>query len=113
MARFAPHQVDTKDKKTRKFEQGLKLWLYNRLFVLQIKSFVTILEKIIIAEGGSEAPMKFHKEQKNSGGTKGEGVVGVITRGSGITITLEVSMETQRKRQRCARLVIRTTWVRV
>lgn len=64
MVRFAPHQVGTKERKTRRFEYGLKPLLYNRLSVLQIDNFVVILEKEIIAKGGSEALMKYNKEQK-------------------------------------------------
>lgn len=50
LARFAPHQVDTEERKARRFEQGLKPWIFSRLAVLQIDSFTTILEKAIIAE---------------------------------------------------------------
>ena len=68
--------MDTEEKKTRRFEQGLKPWLYSKLSVLQIDSFATIIEKAIIAEGGSEVLAKFNEEQKNKkngGGSKGEG----------------------------------------
>ena len=34
LARFAPHQVDTEARKARRFELGLKLWLYNKVAVL-------------------------------------------------------------------------------
>lgn len=68
--------MGTEERKTRRFEQGLKPWLYNRLSVLQIDNFAIILEKEIIAKGGSEALMKYNKEQKKKkydGGEKGEG----------------------------------------
>lgn len=44
LARFTLHQFDTEERKTRRFEQSLKPWLYNRLLVLQIDNFATLGE---------------------------------------------------------------------
>ena len=64
LARFATHQVDTEARKARRFEQGLKLWVYSRVAVLQLDNFTSLLEKAIIAEGGSEALVKFKQDKK-------------------------------------------------
>ena len=76
LARFAPHQVDTEERKARRFEQGLKPWLYSRISIFQSASYGTILEKAIIAEGGGEALSQYHKERKIKskieGGNKAE-----------------------------------------
>ena len=66
MARFAPHQVDTEARKARRFELGLKPWLYNKVAVLQIPTFAALMEKTIIAEEGSEAMSLYNREQKKS-----------------------------------------------
>lgn len=80
LAKFAPHQVDMEVRKVRRFEQGLKPWLYSRISVFQNNSFGTILEKAIIVEGGSEALSQYHREKKNKskvdGGLKTEGASG-------------------------------------
>lgn len=34
LARFVPHQVDTETQKARRFELGLKPWLFNKVAVL-------------------------------------------------------------------------------
>ena len=65
LARFAEHQVGDEERKARRFEQGLKSWLYNKVSVFQIDFFTTLLEKAVIAEGGSEALSLYHKEKKN------------------------------------------------
>lgn len=64
LARFAPHQVDIEERKTRRFEQGLKPWISNKLSVLQLETFAQILEKSIIFEGGSEALSKFKRKEE-------------------------------------------------
>ena len=70
--------MDTEERKTRRFEQGLKPWIYNKVAVLQLETFSQILEKAIITEGGSEALHKHNQERKqnkgrdNGGHNKGE-----------------------------------------
>ena len=61
----------------QRFEQGLKPWLYNKLSILQIDNFAMILEKTIIAEGGSEALMKYPEQRKNKNNNreKGSGIM--------------------------------------
>lgn len=80
LPRFALHQFNMKERKTRRLEEGLKHQLYNRLAVLQIDNFTTILKKAIIVEGGSEALIKYNKEHKKkkniTGGQKGKGSSG-------------------------------------
>ena len=39
LARFAPHQVDMEERKARRFEQGLKPWLYDKITALQIDNY--------------------------------------------------------------------------
>ena len=78
LARFATHQVDTEARKVRRFELGLRPWIYNRIAVLKIQTFSELLERAAIAEGGSEAQIKYNQEKKkgseghrsgNSGGS--------------------------------------------
>ena len=59
LARFATHQIDTEARKARRFEQGLKPWVYSRVAVFQLDNFSSLLEIAIIAEGGNEALVRF------------------------------------------------------
>lgn len=38
ISRFVPYDVDNVEKKTRRFEQGLRQWIQNRVAVLEITS---------------------------------------------------------------------------
>lgn len=65
LAKFALHQVDTEARKARRFELGLKSWLYNKVAVLQINTFAALMERAIIAEEGSEAMSLYNKEKRS------------------------------------------------
>lgn len=64
LARFAPHQVDTEMRKARRFEQGLKPWIYNKVSVFETKKYNKLVQKAIIAESGSEAYKEYKYEKK-------------------------------------------------
>ena len=64
LSRFAPHQVTTELRKTRRYQEGLKPQIRSKLSVLQIKTFSEILEKATIIEGENENLAKFHQDKK-------------------------------------------------
>lgn len=69
LARFAPHQVDTERRKARRFEQGLKPWIYNKVAVLEIDNYADLVHKAIIAEIGNEVVQKYRDEKKRKSNT--------------------------------------------
>ena len=54
LLKFIPHQVNTDEKKARRFQLGLKPWILNRVIVLEIASYVKLVHKACIVESGSE-----------------------------------------------------------
>jgi hypothetical protein len=84
LARFAPYQVSTDERRARRFEQGLKPWIYSRVFVLQVDSFAVLLEKALITEAGGEMVSRYNQEQRqrNSGFSGGQGSKSSKRRGS-------------------------------
>ncbi|XP_028108498.1 uncharacterized protein LOC114307306 [Camellia sinensis] len=50
LARFTPHMVDTNYKKARKFEDGLDLDILDRVAVLNLPTYVNVLDRALMAE---------------------------------------------------------------
>ena len=44
--RYAPHLVDTKERKARRFEKGLRPELYNAIALLQLPTYSEILQRV-------------------------------------------------------------------
>ena len=55
LARFAPHTVDTNYKKARKFEDGLDLDILDRVGVLNLPTYVSVLDRALMTESILEA----------------------------------------------------------
>ena len=43
LARFAPHLISTERRKAKRFEQGLKPWLYNKVVVFEIDNYARMV----------------------------------------------------------------------
>ena len=84
LARFAPHQVDTEERKTRRFEEGLKPWIYNKVAVLQLEDYSQILEKAIIVEGWQNTTKRKMPKKGIMGVSIKEEMVGEITKENSI-----------------------------
>ena len=54
LSRFVPKFVSTDAKRARRFQQGLKQWIQNRVVVLEITNYATLVQKASIVEAGSE-----------------------------------------------------------
>ncbi|XP_074323783.1 uncharacterized protein LOC141660694 [Apium graveolens] len=52
LSRFVPHYVDTNAKRTRRFQQGLKPWIQNRVAILEILDYAILVQKAQIVERG-------------------------------------------------------------
>ncbi|XP_028079844.1 uncharacterized protein LOC114281548 [Camellia sinensis] len=55
LARFAPHMVDTDYKKAQKFEGELRGAILDRVNMLELPTYVDMLERAVIAEGNLAA----------------------------------------------------------
>ncbi|WOG95286.1 hypothetical protein DCAR_0414598 [Daucus carota subsp. sativus] len=64
LARFVPDQVDTDEKRAKRFQQGLKDWIRSRVATFEMPSYVSIVQKAMIIENESEM------SQKNRDGKK-------------------------------------------
>ncbi|KAL8120801.1 hypothetical protein AgCh_017835 [Apium graveolens] len=58
LARFVPDQVDTDEKKARRFEQGLKFWILNRVAMFELTSYVAVVQKAMVIESKSDMSQK-------------------------------------------------------
>nr|XP_017245279.1 PREDICTED: uncharacterized protein LOC108216926 [Daucus carota subsp. sativus] len=64
LSRFAPYQVDTDEKKARRFQQGLKPWIQSRVVVFEITSYATLVHKACIVETSGKLAAKERNEKK-------------------------------------------------
>ncbi|XP_074323940.1 uncharacterized protein LOC141660856 [Apium graveolens] len=54
LSRFVPYHVDTEEKRTRHFQLGLPPWIQNRVAVLEISNYATLVHKASIVESGND-----------------------------------------------------------
>ncbi|XP_074333471.1 uncharacterized protein LOC141671181 [Apium graveolens] len=64
LSRFVPQLVGTEDQKAERFQQGLKQWILNKLAILEITDYATLVQKATIAETGSEMSQKMKQTKK-------------------------------------------------
>ncbi|XP_017227835.1 uncharacterized protein LOC108203426 [Daucus carota subsp. sativus] len=64
LSRFVPHLVDREENRSWRFQQGLKPWIRNRVAILEITSYATMVQKATIVENRTEL------YSKDKGGTK-------------------------------------------
>ncbi|XP_074360641.1 uncharacterized protein LOC141700861 [Apium graveolens] len=62
LARFVPEQVDTEEKRAKRFQQGLKPWIHSRVAVFELITYTTVVQKTMIIEGESEMSQKENGE---------------------------------------------------
>ncbi|XP_074366365.1 uncharacterized protein LOC141707220 [Apium graveolens] len=72
LSRCVPYHVDTDEKKAKRFQQGLKPYIQNRIAVFEITNYTTLVQKAAFMESGSElyvkdANVKKRKFQNHSG----------------------------------------------
>ncbi|XP_074323602.1 uncharacterized protein LOC141660512 [Apium graveolens] len=58
LAMFVPEQVDTAEKRAKRFQQGLKPWICSRVAIFELTTYTTVVQKAMIIEGESEASQK-------------------------------------------------------
>ncbi|KAL8133754.1 hypothetical protein AgCh_008990 [Apium graveolens] len=73
LSRFVPEFVNTEEKKARRFQLGLKQWIQNRVAVLELTDYATLVQKASIVEAGSEQTVKEKENKKRKIGSQGIG----------------------------------------
>ncbi|XP_074351827.1 uncharacterized protein LOC141690974 [Apium graveolens] len=58
LEKFVPEQVDTDEKRAKRFQQGLKPWIRSRVVVFELTTYTAVVHKAMIIEGESEASQK-------------------------------------------------------
>ncbi|XP_074356502.1 uncharacterized protein LOC141696231 [Apium graveolens] len=58
LARFVPEQVDTDERRAKRFQQRLKPWIRTRVAVFELTTYTAVVQKAIINEEESEASLK-------------------------------------------------------
>ncbi|XP_074323932.1 uncharacterized protein LOC141660849 [Apium graveolens] len=54
LEKFIPYHVDIEENKTRHFQLGLRPWIQNRVAVLEISNYATLVHKASIVESGND-----------------------------------------------------------
>ena len=73
LSRFVPTYVDTEKKKAKRFQQGLKSWIRSKLAILELNTFITVVQKAMIAEAESDSYMKDKESKKRKTGVPDRG----------------------------------------
>ena len=58
LSRFVPEFVNTEEKKARRFQQGLKQWIQNRVAIFECTDYATLVQKATIVETGADQMSK-------------------------------------------------------
>ncbi|XP_074327977.1 uncharacterized protein LOC141665892 [Apium graveolens] len=53
LARFVLEQVDTEEKRAKRFQQGLQPWIRSRLVIFELTTYTAVVQKAMIIEGES------------------------------------------------------------
>lgn len=64
LSRFVPEYVNTDAKRARRFQQGLKQWIQNRVALLELTNYATLVQKALIVESGAEQSQKAKEGKK-------------------------------------------------
>ena len=73
LSRFVPEFVNTEEKKARRFQQGLKQWIQNRVAIFEISDYATLVQKASIVEAGSDQMQKDREGKKRKSISMGGG----------------------------------------
>ncbi|KAK3029215.1 hypothetical protein RJ639_039295 [Escallonia herrerae] len=68
LSRYAPHLVDTENRKARRFEKGLRRGIKNRLLALKLPTYAKVVERAEILEADYEEFQKEKEEQRQKRG---------------------------------------------
>lgn len=58
LASFVPDQVDTDEKRAKRFQHGLKTWIRSKVVMFEMTSYASIVQKATITESDSDMSQK-------------------------------------------------------
>ena len=64
LSRFVPQLIDTEEKKTLKFQDGLKPYLKNKISILKLSVYSKVVDKALIAEKDNEEIHQYREQQR-------------------------------------------------
>ena len=67
LSRYALHHVQDEKRKARRFEQGLKPWIYQKVAVFELENYAAVVQKALIVEGSSEHYINYKEDRKRKG----------------------------------------------
>ncbi|XP_074335321.1 uncharacterized protein LOC141672562 [Apium graveolens] len=73
LARFVGDYVDMDEKRTKRFQQGLKPWLRSRVAAFELATYAEVVQKAMVIEGESDQNSKEKEKKKRKFGSSGEG----------------------------------------
>ena len=74
LSRFTPQLIATEEKKTLKFQDGLKPYLKNKISILKLSVYLEVVDGALIADKDNEELHQYRKQQRKrnkSGGAHG------------------------------------------
>lgn len=54
LSRFVPEYVNTYEKRAKRFQQGLKPWIHNKVAIFELATYARVVQKAMIVKGESE-----------------------------------------------------------
>ena len=64
LSRFTPQLIATEEKKTLKFQDGLRPYLKNKISILKLGVYSEVVDRALIAEKDNEDLHQYRKQQR-------------------------------------------------
>ena len=64
LSRFSPQLIATKEEKALKFQDGLKLYLKNKILILKLGVYLEVVDRALIAEKDNEELHQYREQQR-------------------------------------------------
>ncbi|KAL8125530.1 hypothetical protein AgCh_012993 [Apium graveolens] len=66
LSRYALYHVQDEKRKARRFDQGLKPWIYQKVAVFELENYAAVVQKALIVEGSSEHYHHYQDRRKKN-----------------------------------------------
>ena len=71
LSRFAPQLIAIEEKKTLKFQDGLKPYLKNKISILKLNVYSGVVDRALIAEKDNKELQQYREQQRKSSKSDG------------------------------------------
>ena len=71
LSRFAPQLIAIEEKKTLKFQDGLKPYLNNKIYILKLSVYSGVVDRALIAEKDNKELQQYREQQRKSSKSDG------------------------------------------